>query len=294
MAKTILKSEGNIKYGTGFMLLYALMFALVGGTAKFMLQELSILALVFWRSLFSFCMLLVLLYCKGFPSLKTSHLNLHILRSLLAYCGLVVYFYALSSIPLSTAVVLHATWPVFVPVLAWICFRRLSDRYVWLGVALGFAGVAFIVQPHATGGTPIGTHLGVVAGTLTGFLSGCITLTIWVMSNDEPPLRQMFYFATLNLVISIVLLPWTWQLPSLSTAILMLVLALFYTLSQYFFSASLALAPSDKVNTWSYTSIAFAALIGYFFWGERLSMLAMIGIALVVLGAHITTRKNKS
>ncbi len=287
MNKPTLKSEGDITRGVILMLLSALMFALAGTAVKFAAQELSAFALVFWRNLLSFWLFLLLIYLKGFPDLKTSRIDLHLLRSLFTYGALLTYFFAISRIPLGSAVLLQSSGPVFVPLLALIFFRRMSDRNVWTGVVLAFAGVALIVQEGA-----LGFSLGEISGVVCGFFGGCAALTIWAMSDGEPPLRQMFYFTLLTLVISILLLPWTWEVPSPPTFIPLAVLAVCTTLAQYFFSASLAASPADKVNTWSYASVIIAALIGYFLWREQLEAVAIAGMLLVVLGAHITSRKK--
>ncbi len=286
MTKTILKSEGNIVQGVGLMLLSALMFALAGVAVKFAVAELSTFSLVFWRNLLSFFLFMLWMYCTGFPDIKTKHMNLHLLRAVFTYATLAAYFYALSRIDFASAVLLQSSGPVFVPVLAFIFFRRLSDRYVWAGVVVAFAGVALL-----TGADRIGFSSGEISGILAGFFGGCSALTIWAMSGDEPPLRQMFYFSLLTLLIAIVLLPWTWQMPSPVTFIPLIALAICTTLAQYFFSAALAVSPADKVNTWSYASVVIAAVIGYVIWGEYLDAAAILGIVLVVIGAHITTRK---
>ncbi len=287
MAKITLKYEGDINRGVALMLLSALLFALAGTAVKFAAQELSTFALVFWRNLLSFWLFLMLIYFKGFSDLRTSRIDLHLLRAFFSYVALVTCFYAISNISLGSAVVLQSTGPVFVPLLALIFFQRMSDMYVWLGVILGCAGVVLIVQAG-----PIGFSLGEIGGALSGFFGGCAALTIWAMSDTEPPLRQMFYFTLLTLIISIVLIPWTWELPSLFAFIPLMISAICTTSAQYFLAVSFATAPADKVNTWSYASVVIAATIGYLVWGESLEASAILGIVLVVLGAHITSKEK--
>lgn len=288
MSKSKLKSEGSIIRGVGLMLLSALMFALAGTAVKFAAQDLSTFALVFWRNLLSFCLFLGLIYWRGFPELKTRRIGTHMARSVFTYGTLAAYFYAIAHISLGGAVVLQATGPVFVPLLALLVFRRMSDANVWGGVVIAFVGVALIVRAD------IGFSAGEISGLASGLFAGCATLAIWAMSDDEPPLRQMFYFTALTLLISILVLPWTWEMPEASTFIPLGVLAICTTLAQYFFSASLAAAPADKVNTWSYASIVIAAFIGYFVWGEQLTAIVLGGMLLVVIGAHITSKAKRA
>ena len=293
MAKITLKQDGNIARGIGLMLLSALMFALAGVAVKFAVAELTVFALVFWRNLLSFFLFILWMYFTGFTDIKTTRFDLHLLRSVFTYAALAAYFYALSRIEFASAVLLQSTGPIFVPLLALIFFRRLSDRYVWIGVVVAFIGVALLTGVDRFS-FPFGQLGGEFSGVLAGLFGGCAALSIWAMSGGEPPLRQMFYFSLLTLIIAIILLPWTWQLPSPVTFIALGALAVCTTLAQYFFSASLAVSPADKVNTWSYASVVIAAIIGYVIWGEHLGIAAIVGILLVIGGAHITAKKPAS
>lgn len=283
-----LKAEGNVGKGVGLILLSAAMFALAGTSVKFVAEDLSTFSLVFWRNFLSFWLFLAWIWFMGFRDLRTARLDLHVIRSLFTYGALVTYFFAISKIPLANAVLLQSMGPVFVPVMAFLVFRRLSDRHVWTGVLIGFAGVAFIVKP-----TSMGLSLAEMSGVAAGAFGGAAALTIWAMSSSEPPMRQMFYFTLITLLMSLLPLPWTWQLPSAENFVALCALAVCTTLAQYFLAAGFAIAPADKVNTWSYASVALAAIIGYLGWGESFGLISGLGILLVVIGAHLTTRSPK-
>ena len=71
---------------------------------------------------------------------------------------------------------------------------------------------------------------------------------------------------------------------------LMMLSALLFALAGT--AVKFAAAPADKVNTWSYASVVIAAIIGYLVWGESLEASAILGIVLVMLGAHITSKEK--
>lgn len=267
------------------VLLSGLMFALAGAAGKLLAAELGTFGLVFWRNLLSFAVLIAWLVVRGFPDLGTDRFGLHALRAVLSYGALLTYFFAIAHVPLASAVLLQSTSPIFVPVLALLVLRRLSDRFVWLGVTLGLAGVAFIVQP-----AELGLSAGELGGVAAGAMGGAATLAIWAMSGTEPPLRQMVYFTLLTLLLAAAALPWTWQLPDPGSFAALLALAICTTLAQHLLAVGCSLAPADKIITWSYGSIVFATLIGFFAWREPIAASALLGVALVVLGAHLASR----
>jgi drug/metabolite transporter (DMT)-like permease len=178
--------------------------------------------------------------------------------------------------------------PIFVPILALLIYRRLSDRYVWLGVLISFVGVGLIVQPDR-----VGLSTGDVAGVLAALGGAAAALVIWSLSTTEPPSRQMFYFSFFVLVLSAVPMPWTWQWPHTTQFAQVALVATFTLVGQYFYAKAFAFAPADKVVTWSYASIVFAAIIGFVAWNEPILSITVGGAAMIVVGAHLATRERR-
>ena len=67
-----------------------------------------------------------------------------------------------------------------------------------------------------------------------------------------------------------------------------------FTISgQFFYAKALSSAPPDKVNTWSYMTIVFAAAIGFIAWDEPILAVTVGGAVLVLGGAHLATRERR-
>lgn len=282
-------NTGNdIARGTFYMVLAALLFSLGATSARFAGSDLNVFTLVFFSNLWMFVLMLAwVLFRPPAGGIATKRLPQHFLRSVFTYGALVTYFYALAEIPFANAVILQSMGPIFVPILAFIIFRRLSDRYVWLGVLISFAGVTMIVQPGQ-----VGMSLGDAAGILAALGGAAAALVIWSLSTTEPPDRQMFYFALFALLLSAIPLPWTWQWPSLTQTAQIICVAAFTIIGQYFYAKAFATAPADKVNTWSYMTIVFATVIGFVAWNEPILAMTIGGAMLVVGGAHLATRST--
>lgn len=280
----------NVARGTFYMILAALLLALGATSARFATSDLNVFALVFWSNLWMFVLMCVwILFSRPVGGIRTRRLPQHFLRSVFTYGALVTYFYALAHIPFANAVVLQSMGPVFVPILALIIYRRLSDRYVWLGVLTSFVGVAMIAQPG-----PVGMSLGDAAAVLAALGGAAAALVIWSLSTTEPPVRQMFYFSLFALLLSAIPLPWTWHWPSITQLMQIVFVAAFTISGQYFYAQAFSNAPADKVNTWSYMTIVFAAIIGFIAWSEPILAITVGGAVLVVGGAHLATRERQS
>jgi len=283
------KTGNDIALGTLYMILAALLLALGATSARFAASDLNVFTLVFWSNLAMFLLMCVwVLFDRPAGGIGTNRLPQHFLRSVFTYGALVTYFYALAHIPFANAVILQSMGPLFVPVLALIFYRRLSDRYVWLGVLISFAGVAMIVQPG-----PVGISIGDASAVLAALGGAAAALVIWSLSTTEPPARQMFYFSFFALVLSAIPLPWTWHWPSTTQLMQIAFVAAFTIIGQYFYAKAFSTAPADKVNTWSYMTIVFAAVIGFVAWNEPILAITVGGAALVVGGAHLATRQRR-
>ncbi|MDQ0474707.1 DMT family transporter [Labrys wisconsinensis] len=275
-----------IRDGIACMLVAALLFASGAATARFASGAMNTSALVFWTNLF--CFLIMGAWCALRPpqgGIATKRLGLHVLRSVFTYGALLTYFYAIATIPFANAVVLQSLGPVFVPVLALVVLRRLSDRSVWIGVVISFAGVALVIPPGR-----LGMSIGDLAALLAAVGGAAAALVIWSLSTTEPAQRQMFYFSLFAVVLAAVPLPWTWQTPRAIELVQIGVTAAFIIAGQYFYAKAFILAPGDKVNTWSYMSIVFAAIIGRAVWAEPILVTTCVGAALIVLGARLASR----
>jgi len=276
--------------GTAYVVVAALLFALAPAIARSAASALNVLNLVFWTNLWMFAfMCLWFVLRRSSTGLRTSKLAKHVLRSCFTYFAIITYFFAVTHIPFANAVILQSMGPVFVPILAFLVFRRISDRFVWLGVLVSFVGVMLIVRPDA-----LGVSVGEVSAILAALSGAAAALVIWSLGTSEPPDRQMFYFSFFALLLSTLTLPWVWQWPTVHQMVQIVFIALFTIVGQFFYAKAFSIAPGDKVNTWIYMSLVFATVIGYVIWDEPVFLTTIFGAALVVGGAVLASRDAKT
>ena len=271
-----------------YVLASALMFSLAGTVIKSLASDMSTPALVFWRNACSFLVLMIWFLVVGFPDVRTRRFGTHCWRALFTYGAFLTYFYAIREIHFANAVLLQSSAPIFVPVLALLIYRRLSDRFVWSGMVLGFLGIALVVEPRA-----FGVSIGDLSGMLSGLFGGFATLAIWSLSSSESAARQMFYFSSLTLLFSMAPLPWVWEMPSRSDVPALLALGVLTMFAQHFLALGCTTAATDKVVAWGYTSVIFSAFFGYAIWDEAVGVTSAVGMAFVVAGAYWTVRTKR-
>ena len=74
------------------------------------------------------------------------------IRSLAGSAGLLGNFYALTHLPISDALTLSNTSPIFVTLLLWLVFGQKPNTSTLMAVLLGVGGIVLIQQPHFQSG----------------------------------------------------------------------------------------------------------------------------------------------
>jgi drug/metabolite transporter (DMT)-like permease len=73
------------------------------------------------------------------------------MRSFAGSFGMLCAFYALTHLPISTAITLSNTVPVWVTLLAWPALGQKPSSKIWLAIAIGLVGIILIQRPEVPG-----------------------------------------------------------------------------------------------------------------------------------------------
>ncbi|MFG1491573.1 DMT family transporter, partial [Oceanospirillum sp. HFRX-1_2] len=115
-------------------------------------------------------------------------------------------------------------------------------------------------------------------------LGALAKVTIRRMRTTEPAQRIVFYFAFFSAIFSFIPALLVWQAISWQILAWLFVVAATSTLAQLFLSKAYGFAPAGQLGPFTYGSVAFAALMGWWLWGEVLSLNTWLGIALITGG----------
>ena len=284
-----LRGDGELVLGAALVVSSSAMFAVGGAAAKFLSASLDPTALLIWRNLASTAGIAIWYLFWRDKSLWSERVGIHILRGFATFAGLWTYFKAIETIPLATAVLLRTASPVFVPVVAYLLYRRPSDRNVWIGAWIGLVGVALVIEPNL-----VGASLGAASGVASGMLGAIGAVLMWRLGGTESPRLQLAWLTIVLTICSIFVAPWSLRMPASLDWPVIAVIAAATTLSQLFLVHAFAIAPADKIITWGYVSVVFSALAGVAFWDEKLAGLAIAGMCIIVAGSHLATRRRKA
>ncbi|MET1082519.1 MAG: DMT family transporter [Burkholderiales bacterium] len=263
-----------------WMLVAGLLFAVMGLFVKLGSQRgFSGAELVFYRSLVGLFVVYGMVRHRGL-SLRTQHLRSHLYRGLSGFVSLMLYFYAITWLPLATAVTLNYTSPLFLAVLTACVLKERVSPWVLAAVVAGFIGVALLLRPTFDSDAMLAGIVGVASGA---FASIAYLNVKQLGQLGEPGPRIVFYFA---LISTLGAAAWmiahdfhaiTWE-----SAGIILGLGTSATLAQLAMTRAYQEGQTLVVGSLAYSTVVFASLLGVLVWGEILGAASWIAIAIIV------------
>lgn len=291
------KSRLAIPPGLRDMMLASLLFAVMAALVKEVEHDLPVGYAVFARSAIGLVLSVILLRRAGLDW-RGNRPGLLALRGLVGFSALLCTFQSLSLIPLSDAVILQQTQPLWVVVLARIFLGEKTRRRVVLATIIALAGVVLVVRPRFLFGLPE-THeldpLGVGLALAAALLSAGAYVSVRALRRTDEPLVVVFWFAFVATPASLPLVfigphgPAGPRLPNGYEALLLLGIGLAVQGAQMLMTRALHREPAGRVAAVGYLQVVYAALFGVLVFGETLSPLAVAGAVLVIAGALLAT-----
>ena len=184
----------QVQNGVIWMIIATFFFAFMGMFVKLGSPYFSEIELVFYRSFISLIFIIIILINKKI-SLKTNYKKLHFYRSFVGFLSLLAFFYAISHLPLSTAISLNYTSPLFVALLIPFFLHKKPGLQVCCLLLIGFFGAFLILKPILVGNDAYAGFIGL----LSGFGAGLAYLLMAQLGKvNEPDTRVVFYFTLLS------------------------------------------------------------------------------------------------
>jgi drug/metabolite transporter (DMT)-like permease len=286
------QSNPSTQYGSLWMLVAALGFAIMGALVKVGSAKFSSAELVFYRSLFGLVIIFVSIRFKKLP-IQTPHFNKQITRALLGFFALLMFFYAIAHLPLATAITLNYTSPLFLAVFLPFMLHEKPKKILYLALMISFIGVVLLLKPSLASKDLFAGMMGLCSG----IGAGLAYLHVKQLGNlHEPDWRTVFYFTFVSTIGAAI-----WMLFDRFSAIAWQDLSVLIGLGASATIAQLALTRAYRtgktltVASLSYLTVVVSSIFGILFWGEHLSPSEWFAISLIITSGVIsiyTTQNN--
>ena len=192
------------------MLLSAALFAGMAVAIRLASAHVHAFEIAFFRNFFGLVFALPLLSKLGFGLLKTERLPLYFLRCLIGLGAMLTGFWALVHLPLSQAIALSYTTPLFVTIGAALFLGEVIRARRISALAVGFVGTCVILKAWTFGANWLSS--GVWIALLSSVLGASAAVSIKFLSRTESAEAIVFYMVLIMTPLS--LLPalafWSW------------------------------------------------------------------------------------
>ncbi len=263
----------------------AIAFALNDVCVKMLGRKFDPMELAFFRYLVGFIVLAPVFWKMGGEGLKTSRLGMHMLRLVLACIAQVGVFMSVIHLHLADATAISFSRPLFATIFAIFLLSELVSARRWAATLVGFGGVIIMVRPGLDGFDPIA--LIAVGAALTFSIANVM---IRMMSTTEPPNRILFYYHLGGTVVFAIPTALYWSQPVGVEWLLLAAIGVLTTIGMIGFVRGFSAGELNAVGPMEYIRLVYAALLGYYLFGEVPDIWTYLGTALIVGSALYIAR----
>jgi drug/metabolite transporter (DMT)-like permease len=279
-----------------WMSLGAILFALMNFLARIASAHVSWTLVAGTRALVGAFVAMAIARGRGVPFLPKSTRTMW-LRSFFGTIAMVATFYALGSkaLALGDTVTLVNLTPVFLALLAPHVLGERSGRRVVIAIPLAVVGVVLILRPTFVFGEA-GAHVNRDAmlfpagiAVLASVSSSFAMMMLRRVGKTEHPEAIATHFSLVAAATCFLLSLPSLEMPSRIDLLTMLVTGVCAGCAQIAMTKAYAMEHAARVSPFGYLSVVVSAALGAGFLHEWPSLLALAGMALVILAGTVVT-----
>lgn len=268
------------------MLASTAFFGLMAVVIRLASATLPTFEIAFFRNLFGLLALLPILLHGG-ATLRTRQLPRYLLRSVIGIGSMLAGFWAIGHLPLSQAISLSYSTPLFVTIAAVLWLGEQVRWRRWAAVIIGFIGVLVIVRPGSSSFTA-----GSLVAVAAALLSAVVAIQIKQLSRVDPADTIVFYTYLFWVPLSLIPALFVWEWPHGIAWLWLVCIGLAGTGGQLLWTRALRLGDVSALTPISFMQLPIVAVAGYLLFDESISRWTLLGATIIfAANAYIAHRE---
>jgi len=212
-------------------------------------------------------------------------------RGLVGTAALFAVYGGVMQLPLAAATVLQYLYPSVTALLAWRWLGERPGARLGAAIAVGWLGVLLVARPFGLGGGPALPPLGVATAVAGALLSAVAYVSVRELGRSEHPQVIVLWFPLVSIPLSLPLVVLHPVLPSPTEFGWLVGVGLFTQLGQIGLTNGLVRLRAARASTISYAQVGFAALWGWWLFGESLEPATLAGAGLILASILLSQTK---
>lgn len=201
------------------------------------------------------------------------------IRAVTGVLSIVTFFYVIQRIPFGSTMALRYTSPIFAAFFAVIFLKEKIYPLQWLCFFIALTGV-FLVK----GFDLRIDSLSLILVLFSAVMTGIVYVIIRFLGKTEHHLVIIFYFMGLAVLVGFIFGLPHWQTPAGIDWLYFILIGILGFIGQWYMTRAFQVEEANIVAPFKYMEVIYALVMGYFIFGESYRILALLGIALVIVG----------
>ncbi len=210
---------------------------------------------------------------------KKGSLKYLLIRSAAGLAGIFGNFYALDKIELSNASMLNKMSPFFALVFSAIFVKEKVKPKQAVAIAVAFIGALFIIKPTFGNADLLASLAGFAGGMAAG---GAYTCVRWLGIKGENGRLIVLFFSVFSCVLTVPYLIFDYHYMTAFQWFALLMAGVFAAGGQFSITAAYTHAPSREISVYDYSQIIFAAVVGFFVFGDIPDVWSFVGYFIII------------
>lgn len=270
-------------YPISLLVSSCLLFSILAALIKFISTYIDPIQQSFFRNFLGIFILAPFLFKEKFLIKSKANVGLLILRSLFGGVTMILLFTAYSLIPLSQAMAISFSTPLFMYFGSVLIFKEKNDYFKTFFLCIGFIFTILVIRPD------LKIELGSILALTSALTHACAGLLVKKLSHDENVLTLMFSMVLLMTPMTFIPSTYFWKpIDSFFIFSLLLSLAFIATLGNYFWTKAISLSKLTNLMPFDFTKLIFSSILGFIFFQEKIDFVTTIcGLGLIICNSLI-------
>lgn len=199
-------------------------------------------------------------------------------RSIFGTIGILCNFYAIDHLVLADANMLNKLSPFFAVIFSIFILKEKPTLVQIIGVLTAFLGSVFIIKPSMGGYDVFPAAMGALGGLGAGV---AYTFVRYLGKRGENSFVIIFFFSAFSCLVCLPFTIFEFSSLTLKSFLFLICAGLGACIGQFGITKAYVCAPAKEISVYDYTQVLFAAVFGYFLFGQIPDMLSVIGYILI-------------
>lgn len=238
--------------------------------------------MVFLRNVMSLIMIVGWIVARGqHAHFRTDRMKSHLWRAGIGFCAMELWFYGVSIMPLTLAVALSFTTPIFGTIFAIAVLKEKAGWRRWMAIAIGFIGVLIILRPNSAMFDE--KSLIILASSALMAMAGVVVKSL---TRTQPPETIVFYMALYMTPLSLPFALLHWADVTMAGWTGIFFISLFSTAAHLLMTRAYLRADMVTLLPFDFMRLIFTALLAWIFFQETMDTPTILG-ALIIMASSV-------